>query len=129
MVDSQEKNVVIYELSQSDNLSLFINGDNNYNYINIEDPLMLIEQIKQSPPDLIVFDLFVKRFDPFSLKVMLDNMDLPKPVLYILLAFNKDEEIVRKAHEVGIFHIITKPVIPLEIKGLLERHLKWQNLT
>jgi CheY-like chemotaxis protein/GGDEF domain-containing protein len=77
--------------------------------------LELMDGIK---PELVIADVSLPQFDAFQIRMrMRSSIDL-HDIPFILMADVKSDEMIARAHSLGIFHVFEKPVSMVELVGV-----------
>jgi len=110
------------------NSILSVNGFTNHRSLN--EPLDLMDVLKESPVDLLLLDLNMPIMDGFSVLEMLDTQygKLDKPVV-IMLTAQGDKESRICSFEAGASDYVTKPFDQVELIKRIEIQLEKRALT
>jgi len=112
IADGEEINLRLLE-------SLFFNE--NFDVKTTKDGLTALQLAKETEFDAIIAERTIPKLDGMLLKQNLNQTSVNNQTLFILLTYNKNPEIVRRANQLGIDLVIQKPAIFEEMSGLIER--------
>lgn len=77
-----------------------------------------LELMDRTKPELVIADVSLPQFDAFQIRMRMrasaDLHDIP----FILLTDVKSDEVIARAHSLGIHHIFEKPVSMVELVGV-----------
>jgi len=92
-----------------------------------EDGYGALEIVKEKLPNVIVTEINIPKMDGFLLKERLLSNSKTKNIEVIYLSYQKDEESVNRAQELGVTHYVKKPYLLSEILGLIKRNIRGVN--
>ena len=99
----------------------------NLSVTTFQDPVMALEYIRETPPDLILVDLIMPGFDGFDLCQACQANTNTSQIPIVMLTGDAFQENVTRARQLGIKDFIVKPFRPkalgdkvLQILGELE---------
>jgi PleD family two-component response regulator len=77
-----------------------------------------LELMDGTRPELVIADAALPQFDAFQIRMRMrasaDLHDIP----FILIADRKADELVARAHSLGLYHVFEKPVSMVELVGV-----------
>ncbi|HUX39628.1 MAG TPA: response regulator [Rectinemataceae bacterium] len=77
-----------------------------------------LELIDGTRPELVIAEVSLPQFDAFQIRTRMHASSDLHDIPFILLTDVKTDEIVARAHSLGIFHIFEKPVSMVELTGI-----------
>jgi PleD family two-component response regulator len=81
-----------------------------------------LELMDRLRPEIVVADSWLPQYDAFQIRQrMEESVDL-RGIPFILLSTGRSDELLTRAHSLGVFHVLEKPVSLVELLGLA-RHL------
>jgi len=92
-----------------------------------EDGYQALEIAEEKFPNIIVTEINIPKMDGFLLKENLMSNSKTKNIEVIYLSYQKDEDSVNRAQELGVIHYIKKPYLLSEILGLIKRNIRGVN--
>lgn len=124
-VENMAKNKVLLidpDRTNSEVLKTFLNTMGIDVYI-AEDGFAAIEIIEKYSPDMIVTEINLPKLDGFLLREELMSNSATKQIQMIYLSYQKDEDSVIRAQELGVIHYVKKPYLLSELLGLIKFNL------
>lgn len=82
------------------------------------DGMEAYEHIQKDTPDLIICENSVPKMDSLSLVRNLNELPNKGEIPIILMSHRKDSKLVEQATDMGIVHILQKPLYPAELKAI-----------
>ena len=76
---------------------------------------------------MIVTEINIPKMDGFLLKEKLLSNSRTKNIEVIYLSYQKDEDSVNRAQELGVVHYVKKPYLLSELLGLIKRNIRGVN--
>ncbi|SHJ51951.1 oxygen-binding di-iron domain-containing protein [Parasporobacterium paucivorans] len=92
-----------------------------------EDGYQAFEMAEENLPNVIITEINTPKLDGFLLKEKLSSNSKTKNIEVIYLSFQKDEDSVNRALELGVTHYMKKPYLLSELLGLVKRNIKEVN--
>lgn len=92
-----------------------------------EDGYQALEMVEEKLPDIIVTEINIPKMDGFLLKEQLMSNSKTKNIEVIYLSYQKDEDSVNRAQELGVIHYVKKPYLLSELLGLIKRNISGVN--
>lgn len=92
-----------------------------------EDGYQALEIVEEKLPDMIVTEINIPKMDGFLLKEQLMSNSKTKNIEVIYLSYQKDEDSVNRAQELGVIHYVKKPYLLSELLGLIKRNISGVN--
>ena len=89
-----------------------------------EDGYGALEIVEEKSPNMIVTEINIPKMDGFLLKERLLSNSKTKNIEVIYLSYQKDEDSVNRAQELGVIHYVKKPYLLSEILGLIKRNIR-----
>jgi len=78
-----------------------------------------IAQIDLHRPDVIISEIFIPQMDGFQIRKRLRESPDLKNIPFILMSRDKSEASVQKALNLGIKHFYKKPILAMELAGII----------
>jgi diguanylate cyclase (GGDEF)-like protein len=78
------------------------------------------KQILEEHPDIIITELMLKKKGALTLRKELIDSSNHRHIPFILMTHTKDEQIVSRALNLDIIHILPRPVLLIELLGIVE---------
>jgi len=85
----------------------------------VSDGLAGRRAIEENPPDVIVSELMVPKIGAFTLRKELLATPTKKRIPFVLMSANKNEDTVKRAAGLSIFHFLARPVMMAELLGIV----------
>lgn len=92
-----------------------------------EDGYQALEIVEEKSPNMIVTEINIPKMDGFLLKEKLLSNSKTKNIEVIYLSYQKDEDSVYRAQELGVIHYVKKPYLLSELLGLIKRNIRGVN--
>ena len=92
-----------------------------------EDGYQALEIVEEKSPNMIVTEINIPKVDGFLLKEKLLSNSKTKNIEVIYLSYQKDEDSVNRAQELGVIHYVKKPYLLSELLGLIKRNIRGGN--
>jgi len=92
-----------------------------------EDGYQALEIVEEESPNMIVTEINIPKMDGFLLKEKLLSNSRTKNIEVIYLSYQKDEDSVNRAQELGVVHYVKKPYLLSELLGLIKRNIRGVN--
>ncbi len=89
-----------------------------------EDGVQALKLVEEKQPNMIITEINIPKMDGFLLKEKLLLNSKTKNIEVIFLSYQKDEDSVNRALELGIIHYIKKPYLLVEIMGIINRNIR-----
>lgn len=118
IVDSDRTNVEVLEtFIKNLGIEVFI----------AEDGIKALEIVEEKAPNIIVTEINIPKLDGFLIKEKLLSNSKTKNIEVIFLSYQKDEDSVNRAQELGVTHYVKKPYLLSELIGLIKRNIRGVN--
>lgn len=85
------------------------------------DGLAARKAIEENSFDIIVSELMIPKLGALTLRKELLKIPARKRIPFILMSANKNEDTVRRALNLGISHFLVRPVLMVELVGIIDQ--------
>lgn len=92
--------------------------------VTIESPMHLFETLDREQPVVLLFEARLPSFDAISFTRLLRGMPAYRDLPVLLLGANLDSATLLAAYDAGIDEMLTKPLIPLELRARVAHRLE-----
>ena len=92
--------------------------------VTIESPLHLFETLDREQPVVLLFEARLPSFDAISFTRILRGMPAYRDLPVLLLGGNLDSATLLAAYDAGIDEMLTKPLVPLELRARVANRLE-----
>ena len=92
--------------------------------VTIESPLQLFETLDREQPVVLLFEARLPSFDAIAFTRLLRGMPAYRDLPVLLLGANLDSATLLAAYDAGIDEMLTKPLIPLELRARVAHRLE-----
>ena len=92
--------------------------------VTIESPTHLFETLDREQPVVLLFEARLPSFDAISFTRLLRGMPAYRDLPVLLLGANLDSATLLAAYDAGIDEMLTKPLIPLELRARVAHRLE-----
>lgn len=88
------------------------------------DPYLALDIAYQETVDAIICEKTMPKMDGYTFKSKLNDNTFTMNTLFILLSYQKTVDIIRRANELRIDYVISRPIIYDQILGFIHREMK-----
>jgi CheY-like chemotaxis protein len=92
--------------------------------VTIESPVHLFETLEREQPVVLIFEARLPSFDAIAFTRLLRGMPAYRDLPVLLLGGNLDSATSLAAYDAGIDEMLTKPLIPLELRARVTNRLE-----